>query len=33
LIETLEVVEISAVGPEALDCDTPEQLDAARDMG
>jgi molybdopterin-guanine dinucleotide biosynthesis protein A len=31
LTETLTVVEVAAAGDEALDCDTPEQLTAARE--
>jgi len=30
LVEALTVVEVAAVGGEALDCDTPEQLTSAR---
>jgi molybdopterin-guanine dinucleotide biosynthesis protein A len=31
LTEGLTVVEVAAVGDEALDCDTPEQLTAAQE--
>jgi len=31
LTESLTVVEVAAVGDEALDCDTPEQLTAAQE--